>query len=329
MHFPIPSTHEGVQGSHEHGAHSHLHGHDHGLGESATGILGAAVAVTLLLVVIELGASYFAHSIALASDAVHKLTDVPTLVISWLAARWALRPPTHEKTYGYHRAGILAAFVNATLLTLTALGLMGESVARLRQPVPVSTGLMLWVSLFALVVNGGITMVVHRGRSDLNVRTVWLHNLGDAFSNIAIFAGALAIRWTGAQWVDPVVGIAIGVMVLWSGTGILRESGHILLEGLPLGLRLEDVASTILKVPGVQEAHDIHVWTLGTDLHALSCHVRIPDMHMEESERILANIRERLAHDFRITHTTIQFERAGLPEHGLYMPSPVSDSETS
>jgi cobalt-zinc-cadmium efflux system protein len=116
-------------------------------------------------------------------------------------------------------------------------------------------------------------------------------------------------------------------MVLWSGTGILRESGHILLEGLPRDIRLADVVAAILRVEKVQEVHDIHIWTLGTNLHALSCHVRIPDMHMEDSEKILANIREVLAHDFHITHTTIQFERAGPPaEAGLYMPAPLERS---
>lgn len=303
------------------------HPHVHGLGDGATGILGTAVVATLVLVVVELAAGYAAHSIALVSDAVHNLTDVPTLVISWLATRWAQRPPTHEKTFGFHRAGILAAFVNAMLLALVALALIGESVNRLRQPVEVHTAIMLWASLLALAINGGITLAVHRGRRDLNVRTVWLHNLGDALSNVAILAGALVIRWSGAHWLDPLLGIGIGAMVLWSGTGILRESGHILLEGLPRDIRLADVAAAILRVEKVQEVHDIHIWTLGTDLHALSCHVRIPDMHMEDSERVLANIREVLAQDFHITHTTVQFERAGLPaEAGLYMPAPLEGS---
>ncbi len=310
---------------HGHGyGHDHGHTHGFGVGEAVSGILGAAVVATLVLVAVEFIAAYVGHSIALASDAVHNLTDVPTLVISWLALRWARRPPTPEKTFGYHRAGILAAFVNAMVLALAAIFVIGESLLRLRVPVVVGTGLMMCVSLLALAINGGITLAVHRGRRDLNVRTVWLHNLGDALSNIAIFAGAIIIRSTGAQWVDPALGIAIGALVLWSGTGILRESGHILLEGLPRNLRLEDVAATVLRVEGVQEAHDIHIWTLGTDLLALSCHVRIPDMHMEESERILANIREALERDFHITHTTIQFERAGLPaEAGLYMPAPA------
>jgi cobalt-zinc-cadmium efflux system protein len=316
---------------HAHGGagHGHDHGRVHGagLGDGATGILGAAVVATLALVAVELAAGYAGHSMSLVGDAVHNLTDVPTLVISWLATRWAMRPPTHEKTYGYHRAGILAAFVNAMVLTLASFLVLGESVLRLRHPVTVGTGLMMWVSVVALCVNGGITLAVHRGRSDLNVRTVWIHNLGDALSNVAIFVGALAIRWTGAQWVDPVIGIGIGAMVLWSGQGILRESGHILLEGLPREMRLEEVAAAILRVEGVQEVHDMHIWTLGTDLQALSCHVCIPDMHMEESEQVLKNIRDLLARDFQITHTTIQFERAGLPaEAGLYMPAPVQRS---
>jgi len=316
--------------SHENGPHSashvhgHAHGHGHGLSGNMTGLLGAAVVVTFALVAVELIAGYMGHSIALVSDAVHNLTDVPTLVISWIGMRMALKPPTAQKTYGYHRAGILAAFVNAMLLELVAVFLLYQAVLRLRSPVDVHTGLMLWASVLALAINGGITLSVHRGRRDLNIRAVWLHNLGDALSNVAIFAGALVIRWTGAQWVDPVIGIGIGAMVLWSATGILSESGHILLEGLPREIQLEDVASVMLRVSGVQEVHDIHIWTLGTDMVALSCHVRIPDMHMEESERILCNIREELEHNFRIAHTTIQFERAGLPaEAGPYMPEPA------
>jgi cobalt-zinc-cadmium efflux system protein len=319
-------SHGGHRHGHTHGGHQHG-GHDHGLGGASTGILGASVVATFVLVFAEFAAGYAGHSIALISDAIHNLTDVPTLVISWLAMRWALRPPTPEKTYGYHRAGILAAFVNAMLLAFAALFLIYESIGRLRRPVEIHTSLMMWISVLALAINGGITLAVHRGRKDLNVRAVWIHNLGDALSNVAIFVGALAIHSTGAVWIDPLIGIAIGAMVLWSGMGILNESGHILLEGLPRSIRLENVAAAILRVRGIQEVHDIHIWTLGTDLHALSCHVRIPDMHMEGCEKILESIKEVLAHDFHITHTTVQFERAGLPaEAGLYMPEPVRRS---
>jgi cobalt-zinc-cadmium efflux system protein len=285
--------------------------------------LGVAVVATFALVAVELIAGYAGHSIALVSDAVHNLTDVPTLVLSWLAMRWAMKPPTPEKTYGYHRAGILAAFVNAVLLSLVSLGLLYEAVMRLRNPVEVKTGLMLWVSVFALLVNGGITLAVHSGRRDLNIRSVWIHNLGDALSNVAIVLGALAIRYKGAGWVDPLIGLAIGGMVLWSGIGILRESSHILLEGLPRDIELEAVARALLRVEGIQEVHDIHIWTLGTDLYALSCHLSIPDMHLEQCEQLLQKVRAKLADDYKISHTTIQFERAGLPrEAGFFMPEP-------
>jgi cobalt-zinc-cadmium efflux system protein len=322
MHFETNSHAHAHRHKHRHG-----HGHDHAGGAGMSRFLGAAIAATIALVGVELAAGYAGHSIALTSDAVHNTADVPTLVISWLAARWALRRPTAEKTYGYHRGGILAAFVNAMLLVFAATYVVYVSIGRLRHPVEVHAGLMLWVALVALVINGGIALGVHGHRRDLNARTVWIHNLGDALSNIAVFVGALAIRWTGAQWIDPALGLVIGAMVLWTVAGILRESGHILLEGLPRNMRLEDVARAMLRVEGVQEVHDIHIWTLGTDLQALSCHIRIPDMHMDGCERIQARIRETLERDFKITHITVQFERAGLPaEAGPYMPEPVRGS---
>lgn len=310
--------------------HSHAHAHgekSHSHGSCSSAVLGSAMVATLVLVAAEFAAGTLGHSIALVSDGVHNLTDLPTILISWIAVRLSVRPPTPEKTYGYHRSGILAAFVNAIVLILVALYILFESYERFRQPVEVHTGLMLWVAVFAFCINGGITLALVRGRKDLNLRSILIHNFGDALSNVAIFAGALAIRWTGARWVDPAIGMAIGVMVLWSAVGIFRESTHILLEGLPRDLKLEDVARAILKVEHVQEVHDIHIWTIGTNLQALSCHVRIPDMHMEDSEKILNGIQQKLAEEFYITHTTIQFERAGLPpEAGYFMPEPIRHS---
>jgi len=314
--------------------HAHAHGHDHAAGHShasadmGSGLLAGAVAATLLLVTAELLGGYLGHSISLVSDALHNLSDIPTMLISWFALHWAVRPADHERTYGYQRAGVLAAFTNAILLILVALGLFYEAFDRFRHPVAVHEGWMIWVSLLALAVNGGITLALVRKRRDINLRSLFLHNFGDAISNLGILAGALAIRMTGAQWLDPAIGVAIAAMVLWSTNGLLREAGNILLEGRPKNIRLESVARSILSVPGVQEVHDIHVWTIGTDLVALSCHVRIPDMHMDESEKILLTIRERLETDFRITHTTVQFERAGLPHDAVYhMPLPLRSSK--
>jgi cobalt-zinc-cadmium efflux system protein len=330
MHSHSDAEHVDSGHAHQHGHDHHGHGHHHPVhfvGEKMTLTMGLAVVATLALVGVEVVSGYLGHSIALVSDGIHNLTDVPSLVISWLGMRWALRPPTHEKTYGYHRAGILAAFVNAIILTLASLFVVYESVRRLHEPVEVHSTLMMWVALVALVVNGSITFALHAGREDLNIRAVWIHNLSDALSNVAIFIAALLIRFGNVRWADPLIGVGIGAMVLWSGTGILRESGHILLEGLPRSMNLEDVAKALLRVGGVREVHDIHIWQLGTDLNALSCHIRIPDMHLDGCEKILRDIREMLARDFNITHTTIQFERAGLAgDESLYMPEPARQS---
>jgi cobalt-zinc-cadmium efflux system protein len=314
--------------------HVHAHGHDHSAGHShahpkmASGVLAGAVAATTLLVVVELLGGYLGHSISLVSDALHNLSDIPTMLISWFALRWSARPADHERTFGYQRAGVLAAFTNAILLIVVALVLFWEAIERFRHPVAVHESWMIGVSLLALAINGGITLGLVRSRRDINLRSLLLHNFGDAISNIGILAGAVAIRMTGAQWLDPAIGVAIAALVLWSTNGLLREAGNILLEGLPRGIHLESVARSILSIKGVQEVHDIHIWTIGTELLALSCHVRIPDMHMDESEKILKTIMERLDTDFHISHTTVQFERAGLPQDaGYHMPHPLQTSK--
>jgi cobalt-zinc-cadmium efflux system protein len=314
--------------------HVHAHGHDHSAGHShpsaqmTRGVLAGAVAATLLLVVAELLGGYLGHSIALISDALHNLSDIPTLLISWIALHWATRPADHERTYGYQRAGVLAAFTNAILLVLVSFGLFYEAFERFAHPVAVHENWMIGVSLLALAINGGITLALVSSRRDLNLRSLLVHNFGDAISNIGIFAGAIAIRMTGAQWIDPLIGVAIASMVLWSTKSLLQEAGNILLEGLPKGIQLESVARSILSIKGVQEVHDIHVWTIGTDMVALSCHARIPDMHMDESEKILQAVCAKLNQDFHITHITVQFERAGLPQETSYiMPHPVQTSK--
>ena len=328
----MASMHDHSHGHGETAAHPHLHndhGHDHTHAGHAhpslrPGVLGWAMVATLALVFAEIVGGVFGRSVALLNDAVHNLSDVPALGISWLAMRWASRPADNEKTYGYHRAGILAAFTNALLLILLAIWLGYEAVQRLRAPLEVVESWMIWTSLAALAVNGGITLALVRGRDDLNLRSILVHNFGDALSNIAIIGGAIAIRMTGAHWIDPLLGLAIGLLVLWSSVGILRESAHVLLEGRPRGMLVEDVARAILTVHGVQEVHDLHIWSLGGGHNALSLHARIPDMHMDECEQVLASIQEKAAKEFGIDHTTVQFERAGLPARsGYVMPEPA------
>ena len=279
---------------------------------------------TLGLVVAEVFGGILGRSVALLNDAVHNLSDVPALGISYLAMRWAERPADTEKTYGYHRAGTLAAFTNSVVLVLLALWLGWEAIDRLRAPVMVVESWMIWTSIAALAVNGGITLALVRGRKDLNLRSILVHNFGDALSNIGIIVGAVLIRATGALWIDPMLGLAIGILVLWSSLGILRESAHILLEGRPREMRVEDVARAILTIEGIYEVHDVHIWSLGGNHTALSLHARVPDMHMDQCESILSSIREKARKDFQIEHITVQLERAGLPaKSGYVMPVPT------
>ncbi len=307
--------------------HVHHRGESHAHPNATQGFLSAALLATLLLVMAEFLGSYLGHSIALLSDAIHNLSDVPTILISWIAVRWAERPADAERTFGYRRAGILAAFTNSILLLLVALALFWGAFDRFRHPVAVREQWMIGLSLLALCINGGITLGLLRNRKDLNFRALLVHNFGDALSNIAILAGAVIIQLTGVLWLDPALGVVIAAFVFWSSLGILNESGHVLLEGRPREMRLPEVARLILEISGVQEVHDIHIWTLGAGHHALSCHIRIPDMHMEESEKILAEVRTRLDESFGIHHTTVQFERAGLPGTGVYMPEPYNSQK--
>ena len=279
---------------------------------------------TIGLVVAEVFGGFIGRSVALLNDAVHNLSDVPALGISYLAMRWAERPADSEKTYGYHRAGTLAAFTNSFVLVLLSLWLGYEAIERFRSPVQVVESWMIWTSVAALAVNGGITLALVRGRGDLNLRTILIHNFGDAISNLAIIVGAIFIRMTGAHWIDPLLGLGIGLLVLWSSIGVLRESSHLLLEGRPHDLQVEEVARAILTVEGVEEVHDVHLWSLGGGHNALSLHARIPDMHMDECERLMDTIRQVAAKQFHIEHTTVQLERAGLPtKSGYVMPEPA------
>src|ERR1700686_1664148 len=314
--------------THDHaGDHPPRHSHDHAHPPMRPSVLAWAMVATLGLVVAEVFGGSLGRSVAPLNDAFHNLSDVPALGISWLAMRWAQRPADSEKTFGYHRSGTLAAFTNAILLVLLSVWLGYEAIDRLRSPVQVVESWMIWTSIAALLVNGGITLALVRGHADLNLRSILVHNFGDALSNIAIIAGAIIMHYTHAAWIDPRLGLAIGILGLYSSIGILLDSAHILLEGRPKCAGVEEVARAILTIENVYEVHDIHIWSLGGSHNALSCHARIPDMHMDQCEKILAAIRKKLAEDFQIEHSTVQLERAGLPaSSGYVMPEPMRKS---
>jgi cobalt-zinc-cadmium efflux system protein len=217
------------------------------------------------------------------------------------------KPANDVKTYGYHRAGVLAAFVNALTLVLISFFIFWEAWQRLMHPVPIESGVMLGVAAIALLMNGAIMVGLHRDTDDINIRATFIHMLGDAVSSVAIMGGALLIRWTGWLPIDPILSVLIGAMIIWTAWDIIKESLNVLLEGLPAGIELAKVTSAMQGVEGVLDVHDLHIWSLGSSAHALSCHILIEDMPPSSSDPILKRLNDVLC-QFKIHHSTVQFE---------------------
>ena len=299
--------------------HSHAHHHHGGTGS----VLGWSLAATIVFVAVEAAAGIEAHSLALLSDAGHNFTDALALGLAWFGFHLQSKPADEVKTYGYHRAGVLSAFVNALTLVVLSAWIFYESVERLRRPEPVVESIMLVVAALGLVLNAGIMLALrHAQRGDLNIRSAFVHMLGDALGSVAIIIGAVAIRQTGWNQIDPLLSILIGALIVWTAWDIIRDSLNILLEGLPRGLKLRDVTGAMMGVEGVLDVHDLHIWSLGSSAHALSCHVLIADVPPSASDAILRRVNSMLLDRFRICHTTVQFEHVGcaVSENGCVIP---------
>lgn len=282
----------------------HHHGHQHATGK----ILKWSSIATLLFVVVELVAGIRAHSLSLISDAGHNFTDALSLVLAGIGLYLQSKPADSIKTYGYHRAGVLTAFVNALTLVGIAVYIFYEAWQRFLYPKHVEEWIMLWVAVGALALNGAIMWGLYRDKDhDLNIRAAFIHMLGDAVSSVAIIAGALVIHYTGLDVVDPILSVLIGILIIWSAWDIIQESLNVLLEGLPRGMELNKVTAALLNIDGVVDVHDLHIWSLGSTAHALSCHVLIEDMPTSESNAILQRINDLLC-KYQVNHTTIQFE---------------------
>jgi cobalt-zinc-cadmium efflux system protein len=287
------------------------HDHDHHHGSTVSTKLVIAASATILFVVIEAGIGAYAHSLALVGDALHNFTDSVALLLAFIAVRLERRRPTMEKSYGYHRAGVLAAFINAGTLVGFTVYIFIEAMQRLRQPQPVNDRVMLLTAMIAIVLNSAISISLLRdGKEDVNVRAAVMHMFGDAVSSVGIVIAALIIHSTGDTIWDPAISILIGVLILWSSWGILRETVNLLLEGTPTGIDPEEVMQAVAGVDGVNGVHHVHIWALGPSRPALSCHVMVGDVPLKTTSKLLADINETLAHKYRIAHTTIQFEFA-------------------
>ena len=305
------------------GGSLHSHAGHHHYSKATGSILGWSFAITLLFVVVEVAAGLRSHSLALLSDAGHNATDALSLVLAWFGYYLQSRPADETRTYGYHRAGVLSAFVNAIGLVALSAWIFYEAASRLRRPEDVSDGVMIAVAALGLAVNAGIMLALRRAsQGDLNIRSAFVHFVGDALGSMAIIAGAVAIHYTGWRQVDPALSIAIAVLIVWTAWDIIRESLNILLEGLPRGIRLSDVNESIRGIEGVLDVHDLHIWSLGSQAHALSCHVLIEDVPPSSSDAVLRRLNGMLDERFHISHTTVQFEHVScaISENGCAIP---------
>jgi len=295
--------------------------HTHGGGERTSRVLRISLLVTAAYIALLVVAGLRAHSLALLSEAGHNLTDFAALLLSLVAVYLHARPPSATHTYGYHRAGVLAALVNAATLVVIAFLIFYEAARRIQQPQPVEAATMMWVAAAGVVMNGVIAFMLYRAQRDVNIRSALLHEIGDTLSTAAVIVGGWAIMVTGQWWIDPALSFGIGALILWSSFGILRETLNILLEGTPRGMKLGLVETAIREVEGVNDVHDLHLWSIGSETCALSCHISIADIPPSASERILREVKERLHHEFGIDHTTIQFEHVVCEvAHGCVIP---------
>lgn len=286
--------------------------HAHGKGSTAIErILKISLALTLVYIVALFVAGVRSHSLALISEAGHNISDFAALGLSFVAVWLQRRPATDERTFGYQRAGVLAGFVNGLSLMVLAVWIGVEGVGRLLHPEAVRPGLMMAVAAAGVLMNGLIAGLLWRFSRDVNIRSVFVHMLGDTVSTAAVIVGGFLIKLTHEQWIDPLLSLVIAAMILWSSWGIVRETLQILLEGTPASVPIHELREAVRGVGGVLDVHDLHIWSLTAQSHALACHVLVDEMPMSECEALLSRLKHELQDHFGIRHTTIQLEVTG------------------
>jgi cobalt-zinc-cadmium efflux system protein len=308
----------GHDDGHGHGptAQDHLHGalhggHGHGHGPKNYGRAFAwGVALNLLFVGIESLYGFLTNSLSLLADAGHNLSDVLGLLLAWVASVLAQRVPTARRTYGLRRSSILASLANALLLLVAVGGICWESIVRLRHPEPVASGTVMLVASIGILINGLTAWVFASGsKSDLNVRGAFLHMAADAAVSAGVVFAALAMRYTGWLWLDPVASLAIALVITIGTWGLLRDSIELSLDAVPRHIDPAKVEAYLRTLPGVVEVHDLHIWAMSTTEVALTVHLVKPDARVDDA--LLETVGHELAERFGIGHATVQLELGG------------------
>jgi cobalt-zinc-cadmium efflux system protein len=293
--------HDRARMAHHHHNHAHHHAHQ---GHDRAFAVGTAL--NLGFVVAEIGFGLAANSMALLADAAHNFGDVLGLLLGWGAAWLARRPPTRRRTYGWGRSSILAALLNATILLISVGAIGVEAVRRLLAPAPVIETTVILVAAAGIVVNGATALLFLRGRgADINIRAQFQHMAADAGVSAAVVVAGALILLTGWLWLDPLAGLGIGIVIVVTTWGLLRESIDLAMDAVPGGVAHDDVQDYLASVPGVLEVHDLHIWGLSTTQTALTAHLVCADASDENRlHDVTAELRDR----FGIGHATLQIE---------------------
>jgi cobalt-zinc-cadmium efflux system protein len=293
--------------------HSHSHDHDHKGGAASFGrAFAIGIALNLGFVIVETVFGFAANSMALLADAGHNLSDVLGLVVAWAGSALAQRSSSRRFTYGFKKASILAALINALFL-LVAVGAIGaEAIRRVIHPSPTEGGVVMIVAGIGIVVNGLTALLFARGTHDLNIRGAFLHMAADAIVSVGVVFSGFVILSTGQEWVDPVMSLAVAVVILWSSFGLLKESVWMSLAGVPACIDVDRVEQALAALDGVDAIHDLHIWPISTTETALTAHM-VTDL-ADYPDELLARARAVLQ-QYRIEHSTIQVERHHPEEH--------------
>ncbi|MGD9107419.1 MAG: cation diffusion facilitator family transporter [Desulfobacterales bacterium] len=268
-----------------------------------------ALSITTIVMIAEIIGGLLANSLALLSDAGHMLTDILALGLSLAAMKFAKKPPTPSKTFGFHRLEILAAFFNGMLLFFISFYIFYEAYHRLVQPEEIKGLFMLVVAFIGLLANGvGILLLRKSAHTSLNVKSAFFHIIGDTISSGGVIVGGLLILYTGWYLVDPLISIFIGILILRGAYALIMESIDIFLEATPKDINVEEMLDELRKIKGVKDVHHLHLWTITSGINAMSAHVLIDDLLISSSAYILKEIKSLLHNKYRIEHSTIQFE---------------------
>ena len=277
--------------------------------ESISGRFVLAIVLTAITLVAEVAGGFWTHSLALLSDAAHVFLDLFALLLSLVAIKLAALPVTETRTYGWHRTEVFASFINGATIFLIAAGIFYEALGRLLAPMAVNSLPMFIIAFVGLIMNLLAASVLHRhAHEDLNVRSAFLHVLGDAAASVGVIVGGVVMFYTNWFVLDAIISMGIGCIVFWGALRILRDSTHILLEGVPRGLSIPDIADSMRSIQGVSDIHHLNVWALCSHIIALSAHVRVDEAHKKQQAEIVHAIEEMLLEKFRISHTTLQVE---------------------